>query len=220
MGKIKWTKMLVCAAAIVATGYGLHVYLKDDASNGSSTSTEIQAIAALVQALGAIAALYVAIRISRDDRVEAVKGKRMAIVAVAQSASEFVSDVTKLVEASKTDGEVSLPLYNVFSPSIVEGYLQAIRGIPLHEVGSGEGVRAIIMFAFHLELFGKQVAVYMGGVHNAPQFSAEVIEGLSVEERRAIYGLRFQLLCKNVLQQSQLVGEYHEILVGQMRGKV
>jgi hypothetical protein len=185
-----------------------------------------ESAAAWVQAIGAIGALAVAIklnmddrRLSRSERIEEANGKRLAILAVAQAASEFVSTVSEHVEKSREQKDTSLALYEVFHPPIVESYLNALRGIPLHEVGSGEAVRAIIMFALHLELFGKQVSVYMGGVDNAPQFSPEVLEGLDAKERRETLDRRFMILCNNVAQQSQLVRNYHGTLIEQLQPK-
>lgn len=220
------SKIIIGCVGGMALLTGLHIYLTCDLASGGTGSTEVQAIAALVQAVGAVAALYVAIRLNRDDselsrseRIEEANGKRLAILAVAQAASEFVCTVSEHVEKSKEKKTTSLALYEVFSPPIVESYLNALRGIPLHEVGSGEAVRAIIMFALHLELFGKQVSVYMGGVHNAPQFSRKSLEGLNAKERSEILDQRFMMLCNTVAQQSQLVRNYHDTLIEQLPPK-
>ena len=163
-----------------------------------SSSSEV---ASWIQAFGSVMAIFAAIWISDRQETVALDSKRRSILAIVEAVYQRAEIYRSMILNS--DFENHLPnseLYNVYDRSVITGITRALSGIPLYEVGSSEGVMALILLNDQFLFLGKEIENFMAGIHNHPDFSKQ-LEQLAGPENKDLRSKcskdMFKLLAKN-----------------------
>lgn len=97
--------------------------------------------------------------------------RRCSILAVAAAAAEHARHIG---DALDHDGVGHAAMYNVYDKSIVDGMVNARSGAPAHEVGSADGVIALLALRDQFVFLGMQMAKYLADSRTDPEFRREI----------------------------------------------
>lgn len=120
-----------------------------------------QDLAAWLQAVGSIAAILAAFLVGRQTIAEERNERRRSIVAVAGAAAEHARRIREVLDRGDDPGNVRM--YNVYDKSIVDSMVHALTNAPAHEVGSPEGVIALLALRDQCVFLGVQMEAYLRG---------------------------------------------------------
>ena len=136
--------------------------------------TDGQTLAAWFQAVGSIAAIFVAFLIGREQSNAALRAvtdqqheRRKSITAVAGAAAEHAR---RIGDALEQDGIGHVGIYGVYDQTIVDGVVHALTNAPAHEVGTPEGVIALLMLRDQFVFLGVAMEKYLKGPEQLPEF--------------------------------------------------
>jgi hypothetical protein len=157
-------------------------------------------LAAWVQAVGTLVALFIAIYLPiRQDR-KARRRKRQAMIAVAEAAYAHAKRIIDAIDASEVERlNRSLHLYEVFDQSIIDGDIKALRDVPLHELGSRDSVVAMRQLTDQMLFFGQATQKFMDGQNKAAGF-IEAVKSTGTDElnqRPMLFDQQFSILAAN-----------------------
>lgn len=151
-----------CAVAVAVHGYWL--------PSGAS-----QTLAAWVQACGSILAIGIAYLVGAKQSsaaIEAVTAAQNAVTAsrkrgqfaVIEAARTFAEQIREAMR----DEDPSIGLLAVYNKIVTQRLAQALERIPVHEVGSEAGVRAILSMANQFVLLEAALETYLAGPSRHP----------------------------------------------------
>lgn len=145
---------------------------------GPSSLLSNATLAAWFQAFGTIGAIAVAFWVghqqakvvlgsAREQQLE----KRRSIVAVAEAAAEHARNIGEVL------GEIDpghTKMYGVYAKSIFDGMIRALSSAPIHELGTAEGVIALLAIRDQFVFLDVAMERHLGGPYKIPEFVREV----------------------------------------------
>jgi hypothetical protein len=176
-----------------------------------------QTLAAWFQAVGSIAAITVAFLVGRDQSKAALRAvteqqreRRDSIVAVAGAAAEHARRIRDVLEQEDTGRAM---MHNVYDKTIVDGIVNALTSAPAHEVGSPDGVIALLALRDQFVFLGVQMKKYLDGPLELEEFR-KLIEscGDDREQRRTTVQVAERVLKQNVRTRLQQIQRFHDEL--------
>lgn len=170
---------------------------------------------AWVQAVGALLALWIAIKVSRTAVDHAADVKRQTIFAIAEAANVYAHTIRepldKLVWLSN-DG--NYPLFQVYHPSVIEGIVRALQGAPMHELGSSKGVLAMLSLTGQMVFLGTAIEALLRGPSQHPEI-AKTLASLGPDDqqmRLQVCATGFSVLRSNVRVHLDQIDKDYEAL--------
>jgi hypothetical protein len=162
-----------------------------------------QTLAAWFQAVGSIAAIFVAFVVGRQQAKAALRAvteeqraRRDSIVAVAGAAAEHARRIEEVLEYPDPG---HARMYDVYDKTIVDGMVHALTSAPAHEVGSPAGVIALLALRDQFAFLGIQMERYLGGPRRIPEFQREVEScGDDLEYQQTVIEGQERVLTQNV----------------------
>ncbi|WP_248767621.1 hypothetical protein [Pseudomonas sp. MWU12-2345] len=171
---------------------------------------------AWVQAIGALFALVVAILVPRFQVKKALSEKRKAILAVAEAAYAHACNIRKVIaETDFSEGHVDPRIYDVYHKVIIDGIVKALQGVPMHELGSTNGVLAMLSLTDQMVFLGTAVEAILSGPTQHPEL-AKTLEAIEPAERkmyREQHTRCFEVLAQNVRTHLNRIYKDYELLV-------
>jgi hypothetical protein len=111
-------------------------------------------VVALVTAGAVLVAVIVPLRQMRKERLE----RRRSILAVAEAAHTHARRIFEAVDATdRRTGLPSLALHDAYDRSIIDSVTHALRKVPLHELGTRDGVLALMRLTDQMIFLGRAV---------------------------------------------------------------
>lgn len=143
--------------------------------------------AAWFQAVGSLAALYVAFTVGKRQADAAIaaategfrrqdESRRKSIMAIAGAAMTQAGKIEKSFEKG-TPADMRQELYFTYDQTIVDGMVRAITNVPFHEVGSSDGVIALLSMGDQFVFLGKAMKVFLDG-HFSDPLAMEALKGI------------------------------------------
>lgn len=130
---------------------------------------------AWIQAAGSVWVLISSFWISDRAKQAEKRAQKEAVFAVAEATYRTITEIESALSCSEK--KLCLPsikLNEVYEKSVLEGLEQALKPIPLHEVGSPEAVLALLSMQRQLVFLGKALERYKCGIHNDPKISEQL----------------------------------------------
>lgn len=137
---------------------------------------------AWVQAAGSLLALWIAIKVSKTPIDHAAAVKRKTIFAIAEAAHAHARNIRKALDQMiwlAPDGNYHI--HRVYHPSVIDGVVKALQGIPMHELGSGKDVLAMLSLTGQLVFLRAAVDALLAGPAQHPEI-AKVLASLSPDD--------------------------------------
>jgi len=135
-----------------------------------------QTLAAWFQAVGSIAAIIVAFLVGREQSKTALRAvteeqreRRDSIVAVAGAAAEHARRIRDVLE-QEDPGRAKM--YNVYDKTVIDGIVHALTSAPTHEVGSPDGVIALLALRDQCAFLSVQMEKYLAGPRKLEEFQS------------------------------------------------
>lgn len=159
-----------------------------------------QTAAAWFQAFGSILAIIGALWTVMYAHVIEKKARQKSILAIAEAANEHARRIGEALStpepnlsvadesarmARGTDvrlGQMSR-LSAVYDKTIIDGVVRALTNAPVHEIGSRDGVMALLSLRDQFVFLGVSVDVFIAGPLNHPEMSKAIGEYSSPEHR-------------------------------------
>ena len=123
---------------------------------------------AWIQAIGSVAALFIAIRISRSSINHAASEKRKTIFAIAEAAHTHACNIRKAIDVMGWNSGNNFQIYEVYDKTIIEGVVKALQGVPMHELGSSKAVLAMLSLTDQMVFLGSAVETLLQGPYKHP----------------------------------------------------
>lgn len=155
--RILWAFCLIMAiGGVLAASY---IFWKLFPGNGSDDG---QALAAWIQAIGSISAIVGALWINERQTKAALasveraqllvdSAKRKSFLAIAKTANEYAERIGKAISSD----EVKSRMHSSHNSTMANGITQALTRIPVHEIGSHEGVTALLYLLHNFSLLNQ-----------------------------------------------------------------
>src|ERR1019366_3889683 len=131
------------------------------------------------------------------------KSRQRSILAIAEAADEHARRIGELFIT--TGIESSVALYTVYDKSIIDGVVRALTDVPVHEIGSRDGVMALLSLRDQFVFLGINVEEYKKPASEAPQLQHS-LEHLSGPE--------------NSKARQELIEQYRTIMAKNVRMRV
>lgn len=174
----------------------------------------IEWLPAWIQAVGSIFALGVAIYISRSAAKHAELSRRKAILAIAEAAHTHACQIRNAMDMMGLATGNNTQIYKVYHKVVIEGVVKALQGIPMHEVGSSNGVLAILSLSNQMVFLGDSIETLIDGPYKIPSV-VNALESIDKGDhaRRQEYCARiYENLQNNVRGHLDLIDENFESL--------
>ncbi len=179
-----------------------------------------QTLAVWFQAVGSIAAIFVAFMVGREQSRAALRvvmeerhERRRSIVAVAGAAAEHARRIGEVLDKGDSGVPGHPMMYTVYDKSIVDGLVHALSDSPAHEVGSPEGVVALLLLRDQVAFLGAQMEEYLKGPWNHPEHRKSIEScGDNVEHQRLTVAQAQETLEKSVRQRLQAIRQRYDEL--------
>ena len=168
---------------------------------------------AWVQAVGSIIALIVAIRVSRLSVEHAGLLKQKTIFSIAEAVHEYAKELRAAIEATKSDPGSNIGLYCVYHRDVTAGLVRALQGVPVHELASGQQVRAILGLANQLVFLGNATDKLLEPPISQPE-TLKALEGAggNYEQRSMLLGVALNVQKRNALNHLDKIEEHYQSL--------
>ena len=134
---------------------------------------EGEALAAWAQAVGSIGAVFAVFVIAWWQSLATLRAvrsaqqeRRRSIVAVAEAAAELGRRIGTVLD-EPDEGHVRM--YGVYDKSIVDGTVHALSIAPAHEIGTRDGVVALLALRDQLRWLGMAMEKYLAGPWQLPE---------------------------------------------------
>lgn len=156
---------------------------------------------AWVQAIGSIAAVVIAIIVSKTPIYHAALIKRQTIFAIAEAAHVHAHKIREAVDKMawlSADGNYQI--YHVYHPTVIEGVVRALQGVPMHELGSSKAVLAMLSLTGQMVFLSTAVDALILGPNQHPEI-AKTLASLGSDDqqmRLQICATGFSVLQQNV----------------------
>lgn len=180
---LTWVKadpILRNALLVAAVAIGFAIFCLDPSRS--------QAIAGWVQAVGSIAAIFIAIRIGQQQSEaalgSALEAQRQAdlarqrsAIAIVHSAHDFAASVRDAFDAR----DPVIALLSVYDRKVVDNLVSALVALPLHDIGTVERVSAVLSMRLQFVLLGNAVDAFITGPWRHPELRV-LLENAKKEE--------------------------------------
>lgn len=123
---------------------------------------------AWIQAIGSVAAIVYAVRISRSSINHAASEKRKTIFAIAEAAHTHACNIRKAIDVMAWNSGNNIQIYSVYDKTIIEGVVKALQGVPMHELGSSKAVIAMLSLTDQMVFLGSSVETLLQGPYKHP----------------------------------------------------
>ncbi|HGM5579301.1 TPA: hypothetical protein ACKP22_000959 [Pseudomonas putida] len=168
---------------------------------------------AWVQAIGSIMALFIAIRVSRLSIEHAGVLRQKNIFFIAEAVHEYSNKIRTAIESISDEPGSNVELYNVYHPDVTASMVKALQGVPVHELGSGQQVLAILGLSNQLVFLGNATDKLMVPPSTLPELSSVLdAVGNDHEERRRVFSSVSRVLKRNALNHLDKIDEHYEVL--------
>ena len=170
-----------------------------------------------VQAIGSLIGLGIAIWVPARQAKKAKLEKRLSMLAVAEAAHTHACNIRDAIDASDFErGDVSLKMWDVYDKSIIAGVVRVLQRVPFHELGSGEGVIAMLSLTDQMVLLGESIEIFIAGPYQHPELS-KVLEDFPKKEEfeahKELYLEHFSCLAKNARQRLNHIDKDYQTLL-------
>lgn len=184
-----------------------------------------QTAAAWVQAVGSIAAIIGAFWISNRQASAAIQAvntahkleqrdRRRSILAVAEACAEHA----RRIDDAFSQPNPRLALTAVYDRTIINGMVGALGSAPAHEVGSRDGVIALLSLRDQFAFLGQSVDTYIAGPWSHPELKKAIDAcGDSREQRDRTVRTGEAVLARNVQVHLGKIRSDYEILEHSMQ---
>lgn len=159
-----------------------------------------EATPAWIQAIGSIMALVVAIYLSRRAARCNELSRRKAILAIAAAAHTHACKIRSAVDVMEWGKGANPQIHEVYHRVVIDGVVKALHGIPMHEVGSSDGVLAILSLSDQMVFLGASVEALIDGPYKIPSV-VKALESIGKGDhagRKAYCAQIFGILQNNV----------------------
>ncbi len=123
---------------------------------------------AWIQAIGSVAAIVYAVRISRSSINHAASEKRKTIFAIAEAAHTHACNIRKAIDVMGWNSGDNSQIYAVYNKTIIDGVVKALQGVPMHELGSSKAVIAMLSLTDQMVFLGSSVETLLKDRHSNP----------------------------------------------------
>nr|WP_314487488.1 hypothetical protein [uncultured Pseudomonas sp.] len=177
-----------------------------------------QDLPAWIQAIGSVAAIVYAVRISRSSINHAASAKRKTIFAIAEAAHTHACNIRKAIDVMAWNSGNNIQIYSVYDKTIIEGVVKALQGVPMHELGSSKAVIAMLSLTDQMVFLGSAVETLIQGPYKHPVLG-KTLESLDDHERRQeIAATSFSVLQQNTRGHLTKIDQDYEALKESLRG--
>lgn len=176
---------------------------------------------AWVQAGGSVAALFIAIWISRSSIRHAAKAKRKNIYAIAEATHTYACIIRKAIDETEWVTGNNSQIYAVYNKVVIEGIVKALQEVPVHEIGSSKGVLAMLSLINQMEFLGLAVETLLQGPYKHPVLgkSLESLDDTDYRvQRHEVIATGFSVLQQNARGHLNKIDEDYETLKESLGG--
>ncbi|MNJ47851.1 hypothetical protein D3C77_430230 [compost metagenome] len=164
---------------------------------------------AWVQAVGSILALIVAIRVSRLSVEHAGLVRQKSIFSIAEAAHQFASSIRNAIDSIGNEPGSNVHLYGVYHKDVIASVVKALQGVPVHELGSGQQVLAILGLTNQLVFLGAAAEKLLVDPSLLPGYSeAYKSAGSDREQRRSLRVTAIGVLKANAVRHLDKIDEH------------
>lgn len=175
---------------------------------------------AWIQAIGSVAALFIAIRISRSSINHAASEKRKTIFAIAEAAHTHACNIRKAIDVMGWNSGNNFQIYEVYDKTIIEGVVKALQGVPMHELGSSKAVLAMLSLTDQMVFLGSAVETLLQGPYKHPVLG-KALESRDQNDHAQLQRLAatgFSVLQNNARRHLTKIDQDYEALKESLRG--
>ena len=175
---------------------------------------------AWIQAIGSVAAIVYAVRISRSSINHAASAKRKTIFAIAEAAHTHACNIRKAIDAMGFNSGNNIQIYAVYDKTIIEGVVKALQGVPMHELGSSKAVIAMLSLTDQMVFLGSAVETLIQGPYKHPVLGKTLEDNYrdDYEKRQELAASGFSVLQQNVRVHLTKIDQDYEALKESLRG--
>lgn len=180
--------------------------------------------AAWAQAVGSVVAIVVAFIVGRQQanaslaavsRAYAMQlsGRQKSILAIAEAALDRIKEFGEAVMAHESNPAA---LYNIYDKSVIDGMVGALTNVPAHEIGSRDGVLALLSLRDQIRFLGDTVETFRSPKLDVD--SENSLSGLDPPERAKQRRRVKEIQAKNVQSRVKKIEEDYALLQAAMAG--
>ena len=179
-----------------------------------------QDLPAWIQAIGSVAAIAYAVRISRSSINHAASAKRKTIFAIAEAAHTHACNIRKAIDVMGWNSGNNFQIYEVYDKTIIEGVVKALQGVPMHELGSSKAVLAMLSLTDQMVFLGSAVETLLQGPYKHPVLG-KALESRDQNDHAQIQRLAatgFSVLQNNARGHLTKIDQVYEALKESLKG--
>ena len=175
---------------------------------------------AWIQAIGSVAAIVYAVRISRSSINHAASEKRKTIFAIAEAAHTHACNIRKVIDVMAWNSANNIRIYEVYDKTIIEGVVKALQGVPMHELGSSKAVIAMLSLTDQMVFLGSSVEILLQGPERHPELGKTLKNSYrdDYEKRQELAASGYSVLQYNVRVHLNKIDQDYEALKESLRG--
>lgn len=175
---------------------------------------------AWIQAIGSVAAIVYAVRISRSSINHAASEKRKTIFAIAEAAHTHACNIRKAIDVMAWNSGNNIQIYSVYDKTIIEGVVKALQGVPMHELGSSKAVIAMLSLTDQMVFLGSSVEILLQGPERHPELGKTLKNSYrdDYEKRQELAASGYSVLQYNVRVHLNKIDQDYEALKESLRG--
>ncbi len=175
---------------------------------------------AWIQAIGSVAAIVYAVRISRSSINHAASEKRKTIFAIAEAAHTHACNIRKAIDVMAWNSGNNIQIYSVYDKTIIEGVVKALQGVPMHELGSSKAVIAMLSLTDQMVFLGSSVEILLQGPERHPELGKTLENSYrdDYEKRQELAASGYSVLQYNVRVHLNKIDQDYEALKESLRG--
>lgn len=179
-----------------------------------------QDLPAWIQAIGSVAAIVYAVRISRSSINHAASAKRKTIFAIAEAAHTHACNIRKAIDVMAWNSGNNIQIYSVYDKTIIEGVVKALQGVPMHELGSSKAVIAMLSLTDQMVFLGSSVETLLKGPYRHPEMGKTLEESYrdDYKQRQELAASCFSILQNNTRGHLTKIDQDYEALKESLRG--
>lgn len=164
---------------------------------------------AWVQAGGSVAALFIAIWISRSSISHTASAKRKTIFAIVEAAHTRAYNIRKAIDTGDNS-----QIYAVYDKTVIEGVVKALQGVPMHELGSSKAVLAMLSLTDQMVFLGSTVETLLQNQYHNPTIR-KILESFDEKDHKGrleLAATAFSNLQDNVRRHLNIIDKDYESL--------
>jgi hypothetical protein len=166
-------------------------------------------LAAWAQAVGSIGAIIAALIVVWLQPRAALKVRQRSILAIAEAGLARVQEIGGAF-IHEDPFTISSTLSGVYHPTVIEGIVQALTDVPAHEIGSRDGVIALLSLRDQFTFLQKAIDTYIQP-RNDPETAKELRSESDEFGRERLRALK-PILAKNVRTQLAAIQHHYASL--------